>query len=146
MMPSDVSSHDGPIRQDGDGPQTMLVLPRELESVADARAWLASFLREQRVAGSRRNDAVLVVSELVTNALRHGLGDIVVRSALTDAGVLRLSVTDSGGELPEIRPVDPSKVGGVGLHIVDQLSSQWGISPFPGGKTVWVTMAGDAGR
>ena len=67
---------------------------------------------------------------------------IVARSALTDGGVLYLSVTDSGQELPELLPVDPSRVGGVGLQIVDRLSSQWGISPFPGGKTVWVTMSG----
>ena len=141
MMSSEVSSHEGPIRHDGGEAQTMCVLPREAESVADARSWLASFLRDQHVARSRSSDAVLIISELVTNALRHGLGDIVARTSLTD-GVLYLSVTDSGGELPELQPVDPMRVGGVGLHIVDRLSAQWGISPFPGGKTVWATMPG----
>ena len=110
--------------------------------MADARSWLSAFLHDQRVGASASGDAVLIISELVTNALRHGLGEIVARSALTDGGVLYLSVTDSGQELPELLPVDPSRVGGVGLQIVDRLSSQWGISPFPGGKTVWVTMSG----
>jgi anti-sigma regulatory factor (Ser/Thr protein kinase) len=143
MMPSEVSSPEDPIRHDGGHAQTMRVLPRETESVADARSWLASFLRDQHVARSRTSDAVLIMSELVTNALRHGLGDIVARTSLTD-GMLYLSVTDSGRELPELQPVDPKRVGGVGLHIVDRLSAQWGISPFPGGKTVWVTMPGAA--
>jgi anti-sigma regulatory factor (Ser/Thr protein kinase) len=141
-MTSGVSPHDDPIRHDGDKAQTMCVFGREADSVADARSWLSSFLRDQHVARAASSDAVLVISELVTNALRHGLGEIVARTALTDGGVLYLSVTDSGEELPELQPVDPSRVGGVGLHIVDRLSAQWGISPFPGGKTVWATMSG----
>ena len=141
-MTAGVSSHDDPIRDDGDRARTTCVLGREAESVADARSWLSSFLRDQHVGQAASSDAVLVISELVTNALRHGLGEIVARTALTDGGVLYLSVTDSGEELPELQPVDPSRVGGVGLHIVDRLSSEWGISPFPGGKTVWATMSG----
>jgi anti-sigma regulatory factor (Ser/Thr protein kinase) len=141
-MTSGVSSHDDPIREDGDRARTTCVLGREAESVADARSWLSSFLRDQHVGQAASSDAVLVISELVTNALRHGLGEIVARTALTDGGVLYLSVTDSGDELPELQPVDPSRVGGVGLHIVDRLASEWGISPFPGGKTVWATMSG----
>jgi anti-sigma regulatory factor (Ser/Thr protein kinase) len=145
-MTSGVSPHDDPIRHDGDKPRTTCVLRREAESVAGARSWLSSFLRDQHVAQSASSDAVLVISELVTNALRHGLGEIVARTALTDGGMLYLSVTDSGEELPELQPVDASRVGGVGLHIVDRLSSQWGISPFPGGKTVWATMSGRPAR
>jgi anti-sigma regulatory factor (Ser/Thr protein kinase) len=141
-MASGLSSQDDPIRRDGGRTQTTRVLPREAGSVADARSWLSAFLHDQHVGASASGDAVLIISELVTNALRHGLGEIVARSALTDGGVLYLSVTDSGQELPELLPVDPSRVGGVGLQIVDRLSSQWGISPFPGGKTVWVTMSG----
>ena len=141
-MTAGVSSHDDPIRDDGDRARTTCVLGREAESVADARSWLSSFLRDQHVGQAASSDAVLVISELVTNALRHGLGEIVARTALTDGGVLYLSVTDSGEELPELQPVDPSRIGGVGLHIVERLSSEWGISPFPGGKTVWATMSG----
>lgn len=141
MMPSELSSHEGPIRHDEGEAHTMCVLSRDAGSVADARSWLASFLRDQRVPAARSSDAILVISELVTNALRHGLGEIVARTSVA-GGVLALSVTDSGAELPEMQPVDPLRVGGVGLHIVDRLASQWGISPFPGGKTVWATMPG----
>ena len=38
-------------------------------------------------------------------------------------------------------PVDPERIGGLGLRIVDQLASAWGVAPFPGGKTVWATIA-----
>src|SRR5262245_60631601 len=141
-MSSGVSSHDDPIRHDDGRAHTPRVLPREAGSVADAGSWMSTFLRDQQVVDAASGDAVLIISELVTNALRHGLGEIVARTALTDGGVLYLSVPASGRGLPGLLPVDPSRVGGVGLHIVDRSSSQWGISPFPGGKTVWATMPG----
>ena len=52
-----------------------------------------------------------------------------------------LSVTDSGDELPVVQPPDPMRVGGLGLRIVDRIAATWGVSPFPGGKTVWATIA-----
>lgn len=116
----------------------MALLPRDRRSAVDARDWLREFLRG-RVPEPLTEDAVLVVSELATNALRHGLGDVVVRAALED-GDLQLSVTDSGNELPALQPIDPTRVGGLGLRIVDELSAAWGVAPFPGGKTVWATL------
>ena len=80
-----------------------------------------------------------MVSELASNALRHGLGDVAVRAAI-EHGALQLSVTDSGSELPELQPIDPTRVGGLGLRIIDELSAAWGVAPFPGGKTVWATL------
>jgi two-component sensor histidine kinase len=85
-------------------------------------------------------DAMLVVSELVTNALRHGFGEVVVRAGIETDGAVHLSVTDSGDGLPALQPADPLRIGGLGLRIVDQLSAAWGVAPFPGGKTVWATL------
>jgi len=118
----------------------MVVLPRDIDAVGAARRWLAEFLDGHHRSVTETQDAELVVSELVTNALRHGLGDVVLRSALTDDDVLQVSVTDSGPELPELQPVDPDRIGGVGLRIVDRLSSEWGVASFPGGKTVWAML------
>jgi len=54
-----------------------------------------------------------------------------------------VSVTDSGAEQPQLQEVDPERVGGVGLHVVAQVSDEWGVAPFPGGKTVWARIAVD---
>jgi anti-sigma regulatory factor (Ser/Thr protein kinase) len=126
------------VRTDDRDDHAMALLPRDRRSAVDARDWLREFLRG-RVPEPLTEDAVLVVSELATNALRHGLGDVVVRAALED-GDLQLSVTDSGNELPALQPIDPTRVGGLGLRIVDELSAAWGVAPFPGGKTVWATL------
>lgn len=120
--------------------RSMMALPRDRRAAVDARDWLHGFL-EGRVPRPLADDAALVISELATNALRHGLGDVMVRAALDDDGSVQLSVTDSGDELPSIQPADPSRIGGLGLRIVDQLTTAWGVSPFPGGKTVWATVA-----
>lgn len=117
----------------------MKVLPRDPHSAVDARAWLEVFLGE-RVPSPHAADAALVLSELATNALRHGLGEIVVRAVLELDGTIQIAVTDSGDELPALQPVDPQRVGGLGLRIIDQLCSAWGTAPFPGGKTVWATV------
>jgi anti-sigma regulatory factor (Ser/Thr protein kinase) len=118
------------------------VFPREEDSVGAARHWVATALEEAHVATKVCADAVLIVSELVTNALRHGLGDVVVRCGLRDDGGVDVAVTDSGDELPTVMDRDPNRVGGVGLHIVDRLSRTWGVASFPGGKTVWATIGG----
>ena len=124
------------VRPDDRVDHTMTVLPRDRRTAVDARDWLGGWLAA-RVAPHVVDDALLVVSELATNALRHGLGDVVVRAGIDTDGAVRLSVTDEGPELPELQPVDPDRIGGIGLRIVDELSSTWGVAPFPGGKTVW---------
>jgi anti-sigma regulatory factor (Ser/Thr protein kinase) len=127
------------VRADDRDDHAMAVLPRDRRSAVGARDWLRDFLAN-RVPVARRQDALLVLSELATNALRHGLGEVVVRVQLEPDSTLQLSVTDSGNEMPELQPVDPTRIGGLGLRIVDELSSAWGVAAFPGGKTVWATL------
>ncbi len=114
-------------------------LPRALESAATARqavGELADSLPEE-VLG----DVRLLVSELVTNALRHaGLNDderIALAVGVTDAAV-RVEVTDHGrGFDPSAVPSDPEAAEGWGLYLVATLSDRWGAESDEGATRVW---------
>jgi anti-sigma regulatory factor (Ser/Thr protein kinase) len=120
--------------------KSMVVYDRAAANVGEARAWVDAFLAERGVEDTVRDDAQLVVSELLTNALMHGEGELVLRASIT-ASAVRVAVTDSGDALPEVLPLDPTRIGGLGLIVVGRVSSEWGVSPFPGGKTVWAALA-----
>ncbi|HEX6360476.1 ATP-binding protein [Actinophytocola sp.] len=96
------------------------------------RSTLASWQRGSD--GESVDDIVLVVSELVTNALLHGHGTPVVR--LLDGGnQVRVEVCDDSPLLPVSHRVTPTS--GLGLRVVEQLSSAWGASRRGRGKVVW---------
>jgi anti-sigma regulatory factor (Ser/Thr protein kinase) len=94
-------------------------------------------------------DAVVVVSELVTNAVRHGIppadapaGDRPVKLTLVRNGRFVVCiVADPGSRNPTMRTPDHACEGGRGLHIVEALSRTWGWTPLPGmGKAVWAAL------
>jgi anti-sigma regulatory factor (Ser/Thr protein kinase) len=99
-----------------------------------ARRGLELWLRE--VGCTNRDDALLVVSELVTNAVVHGRGDPVVVMEYTDDRI-RLEVHDEDSSPPVRREPGPGDPGGFGLNIVDQLSEEWGWATTATGKMVW---------
>ena len=93
-------------------------------------------------------DVRLLVTELITNALRHGAlnpGDRVSVRASVDHGVVRLEVTDPGrdGDV-EVREPGP-RGGGYGLFLVEQLAKRWGVDRREG-TTVWCELAPEPGR
>ncbi len=82
------------------------------------------------------DDACLLLDEVITNAVQHTVGDIVVRIELSDR--LRVEVRDSSVRQPDKRPINADSEMGRGLHIVEQLSRSWGhLTLAAGGKTVW---------
>jgi anti-sigma regulatory factor (Ser/Thr protein kinase) len=86
--------------------------------------------------------ALLITSELVTNAVLHGSGRIDVYVTL-DRDALRLAVVDDGRRTPGSRPgrTATRTAGGRGLRIVDALASTWGNNFDPVGRTrVWAEM------
>jgi anti-sigma regulatory factor (Ser/Thr protein kinase) len=107
-----------------------------------ARRALAAAVHE-RVSEEAREHAVLVVSELVTNAIRHGgaraEADKVQLHAALRGGVVRIEVTDPG---PGFEPGGhgPRQDGGYGLGLLDRLTTSWGVSGAEP-VTVWVELA-----
>ena len=135
-----------PVRTDDSSDMAMAVLARETRSASVARSWLRGFLDEAGIPEPVQADAALVISELVTNALRHGLGEIVARATIGGDGHVDVSVTDSGAEQPELQAARPASASAAsGLHVVAQVSDEWGVAQFPGGKTVWARIAIPAG-
>lgn len=114
-----------------------LELPRDERAPAVARravdelgaAWNAATL----------SDARLLVSELVTNSVRHGFGDRITVDIDSDrAGVVRCEVIDDGtGFVPRGR--DDRLVGGWGLDLVEQIAQSWGVRE--GSTHVWFELA-----
>jgi two-component sensor histidine kinase len=84
----------------------------------------------------------LLVSELVTNAIRHGAPPFRV-DLRRSANSLYGEVGDGSRAGPEMRS-HPDHEGGFGLRIVDTLTSQWGVSPTNSGKTVWFEIDADS--
>ena len=78
----------------------------------------------------------LLVSEVVTNALKHAAGAPRIEAQLTPQ-VIRVAVYDAEPALPVHREPDEDSPGGRGLHLLDRLASRWGAEPTEAGKVVW---------
>ncbi|MEW9527775.1 ATP-binding protein [Microbispora sp. NPDC049125] len=126
---------------------TFVLLP-QAESVHSARSFAAGTLMGWRMA-ELLDGMELVVSELATNALRHGLTLTpgrprqVIRLCLIRRGALvACALTDPGSAAPVLRDPSPFEPGGLGLHIVESLSLRWGWCPLvPHGKAVWAVLS-----
>jgi anti-sigma regulatory factor (Ser/Thr protein kinase) len=118
------------------------VVRLQLAQNVDAPRLARAFVTKQGQGLSQEavDDARLLVSELVTNALRYGRPDITVAVEL-DPPLIEVSVHDEGAALPPANPppVLPSAPTGRGLSLVDRVASSWGITPTeaPQGKAVW---------
>ncbi len=110
-------------------------------SVARIRRFAAQACR-QSAPGTDCDTVLLLVSEVATNALVHGAGQVLVRVVPTEGGV-RIEVVDGSPALPRPRTAKDTDEGGRGLALVEALSSAWGAEPVDGGKTVWFEVAAD---
>ncbi|MGW5442169.1 ATP-binding protein [Streptomyces asiaticus] len=88
--------------------------------------------------------ALLVLSELVTNAVRHARvpGRQIETRYLHQGDKVRIEVHDAADQLPKLRTPTPESVRGRGLVLVETLADQWGVTPRPAvGKAVWAVLA-----
>ena len=84
--------------------------------------------------------AVLLTSELVTNAIRQEVGKLVTLAITCSCGQLRVDVHDTSRSLPVLVDAPADAETGRGLMLVATLSSQWGFYPTPAGKAVYFTL------
>jgi MEDS: MEthanogen/methylotroph, DcmR Sensory domain/Histidine kinase-like ATPase domain len=105
-----------------------------------ARRFVRDALRGWQLAGLADN-AELVVSELVSNAIRHG-GQRFRLTVSRSADGVRLAVTDPSPALPTPRTDDlDGSINGRGMHLIEAVSCAWGTTVHPDGKTVWADIA-----
>ncbi len=121
-----------------------VLLPYAPASVAAARFGLTAELRQAGVLPAAVGDAALVVSELLSNAIRHARplpGALVEVTWALASGSLEITVSD-GGSATRPRPAHPSlsSLGGRGLAIVEHLASRWGVSAGDTRTTVWALL------
>jgi anti-sigma regulatory factor (Ser/Thr protein kinase) len=92
-----------------------------------------------------RTDLMLLVTELVTNAVRHGgdRGDLPIRLEVErNDGHVHVRVEDPGTTfIPPPAILSGDSAGGWGLFLVDQVADRWGVSPAPAGTRVWFELA-----
>jgi serine/threonine-protein kinase RsbW len=109
-------------------------------SVRQARVFTAGVLGDDGVEASVIELAVLLVSELVTNATVHAQSKFRV-TVHVDTHWVRVEVDDEGPGEPQLRRSMPSQLKGRGLAVVDRLSTDWGTDRHHGHKTVWFEIA-----
>lgn len=114
----------------------VLTLGPELSGVVAARRFVLDRLAEWSVNGEVRQDAALVASELVTNALRHGPPPVTLLVALLPDRV-RIAVADSSLVPPQPVVATLEEESGRGLALLDALGAVWGSEQEPPGKRVW---------
>jgi anti-sigma regulatory factor (Ser/Thr protein kinase) len=113
------------------------VLEADAQSIGRARTLIAQTLGD--LPAESLEVVLLLTSELVTNAVRHGAGPVGLHVVWGD-GAVRVEVADQSPERPVVRAVDRDALNGRGLILVDGLSTGWGVLAGRPGKTVWFTL------
>ncbi len=114
-------------------------LEPKLSAVRDARVMIRDPLKRWGLE-DLIDTSELLVSELVTNAIKYANGEVLLRLIL-EPDSLVCEVHDSSPALPRVLQVDKDAENGRGLHVVSQMSSRWGARRTLTGKVVWCEQA-----
>lgn len=112
--------------------------PAELTSAGEARRFVASTL-DGLTAVEVIDVAVLLTSELVTNAVVHAGSWVEVAVSTPDAAV-RVAVSDESDARPLLEATNDLREGGRGLALVGRLADAWDVTATGRGKTVWFSV------
>jgi anti-sigma regulatory factor (Ser/Thr protein kinase) len=122
--------------------QCRIPLMADLAAAAAARSVVEDAIRAWRVPVDA-DVAVLLTSELVTNAVTHGTPTaetFVLLTIACDVAALRVDVHDGSGDLPVLDEASAEAETGRGLLLVTSLSAEWGFYRTPAGKAVYFTL------
>jgi serine phosphatase RsbU (regulator of sigma subunit)/anti-sigma regulatory factor (Ser/Thr protein kinase) len=127
-------------RFDGIAPRDVAYwfLEPRAQTVGRARRLVRQALRRWDLE-ALEDSVELLVSEVVTNAVRYAERPITLRLLRTD--VLRCEVGDDVPTLPRMRHPQPQDEGGRGLYLVNRMAQRWGATRLSSGKVVWFEMA-----
>ena len=119
--------------------------PASPAAPSQARQFVATALRDEGVGdGPMFEAALLVISELVTNAVMHAESDIELSIDITDDDFLRLEVADTSSASPRRGDaVERGARGGLGLNLINELVLDWGViarRDGEPGKVVWAEL------
>jgi anti-sigma regulatory factor (Ser/Thr protein kinase) len=123
--------------------QVQLEVRPDPAEVGRARRWARSRLAGSGIEADEplAETLILLVSELVTNAVVHTGCPAVLRLSLpgvaAESATVRLEVADTSDRAPVPRCADGDATGGRGLALVDGLADRWGWSPEGAGKRIW---------
>lgn len=120
-----------------------LDLRPEPTSPAEARTFVRNVLEDWGVAGEVVEDAELLVSELVTNAIMHARTGTTVDVRRYD-GSVEFAISDESVRPVELRLPTVEAVTGRGVYFLDQLAPDWQVEPTANGKTIRFSLPIDA--
>ncbi len=118
-------------------------LPAHPSSVGRARRLVqgAAASSGQNLPGGLVEDAELLVSELVSNAIMHAGTPVDVEVSVETPTSVLVSVGDGARRMPARRRYGTAAATGRGLRLLDRLSDEWGVTPRADGKTVWFRLS-----
>lgn len=115
--------------------EAQLEIPPVSTGIGEARRFTRDQLKSWGLT-TLADNAILMISELVTNAILHG-GEGAVLTLMADDLKIRAEVRDSNPAMPVVRNYSDTATTGRGMVIVDALAAAWGTFPVTGGKVVW---------
>lgn len=143
-LPGDGSPRGGAYADDvHESRQAEVRLPGEPTSVPTARRFVREVLRGWSQEDVM-DDAMLVVSELITNAVLHTQGEVTVGLRVLPDGSVQVEVLDTSVRLPRLRGYGTESTTGRGLRMIADVARSWGVEKRPGGKRVWATLQSGA--
>ena len=144
-----VAALDSPGSTMGDRANLYLSLQRESrikdQPLTDREGMWAGTVRRTAVAklhywrlGNLAEDAGLLISELITNALRYGTGETIEFHFELNSDTVLIEVDDGSPGRPYVREIGPEEESGRGMLLVSALATDWGVSPD--GTRTWCTL------